>query len=70
MKKEDFQIPEFEDEDQEARWWTANPDLILARFESAASDGRLGRGSAARRGLSPATEPDQGRASNLGRSGN
>jgi hypothetical protein len=49
MKDEDFQIPEFEDEDQEARWWAANPDLILTQFESAVLQGRLRRGSAAHR---------------------
>jgi hypothetical protein len=45
---EEVRIPEFEDEEREARWWAANPDLILARFESALSEGRLGQGSARR----------------------
>jgi hypothetical protein len=49
MKEEKLQIPEFENEDQEAQWWAANPDLILALFEAAHSERRLGRGSAARR---------------------
>jgi hypothetical protein len=60
--KGEFQIPEFENEDQEARWWAANPDLILALFESALAERRLGRGTAMRRELRPATNPNQGRA--------
>jgi predicted DNA binding CopG/RHH family protein len=55
MKEKKLQIPEFENEEQEARWWAQNPDFILARFESAASENRLGRGTTARRGLTPTT---------------
>lgn len=55
MKDKKIQIPEFENEDQEAQWWAQNPDFILAQFESAAAENRLGRGTAARRGLTPTT---------------
>jgi predicted DNA binding CopG/RHH family protein len=55
MKDKKLEIPDFENEDQEAKWWAENPDFILARFESAAAENRLGRGTAARRGLTPTT---------------
>lgn len=55
MKEQKLQIPEFENEEQEAQWWAKNPDFILARFESAVAEKRLGRGTAARRGLTPTT---------------
>ncbi|HEX9201522.1 MAG TPA: hypothetical protein VF865_18335 [Acidobacteriaceae bacterium] len=55
MKEKKLQIPEFENEEQEAQWWAKNPEFILARFESAAAENRLGRGTAARRGLTPTT---------------
>ena len=55
MKDKKFQIPNFENEDQEARWWAKNPDVILAQFESALAEKRLGRGTAAHRGLTPTT---------------
>jgi predicted DNA binding CopG/RHH family protein len=55
MKEKEFQIPDFENEEQEAKWWAENPDFILARFESAAAENRLGRGTAARRGMTPTT---------------
>jgi predicted DNA binding CopG/RHH family protein len=55
MKDKKLQIPNFENEDQEAQWWAKNPDFILARFESAAAENRLGRGTTARRGMTPTT---------------
>jgi predicted DNA binding CopG/RHH family protein len=55
MRDKKLQVPNFENEDQEARWWAENPDFILARFESAAAENRLGRGTAARRGATPTT---------------
>ena len=55
MKEKKLQIPDFENEEQEAQWWAKNPDLILAQFESALSEKRLGRGSTVRRGLTPTT---------------
>src|ERR1017187_8866159 len=55
MKEKKLQIPEFENEEQEAQWWAKNPDAILAQFESALAENRLGRGTAMRRGLTPTT---------------
>jgi len=55
MKDKKLEIPVFENEGQEAKWWAENPDFILARFESAAAANRLGRGTAVRRGLTPTT---------------
>jgi predicted DNA binding CopG/RHH family protein len=55
MKDKKHEVPEFENEDQEAKWWAANPDFILARFESAAAENRLERGTAVRRGSTPTT---------------
>jgi predicted DNA binding CopG/RHH family protein len=55
MKEKKLQIPDFENEEQEAQWWAKNPDFILARFESALAEKRLGRGTTARRGLTPTT---------------
>jgi predicted DNA binding CopG/RHH family protein len=55
MKDKKLEIPDFENEDQEARWWAENPDLILAQFKSALSEKRLGRGTTARRGTTPTT---------------
>jgi predicted DNA binding CopG/RHH family protein len=55
MKDKKPQIPTFENEDQEAQWWAKNPDFILAQFETAAAEKRLGRGTAVRRGLTPTT---------------
>ena len=55
MKEEKLKIPDFDNEEQEAQWWAKNPDFILARFESAVAESRLGRGTAVRRGLTPTT---------------
>jgi predicted DNA binding CopG/RHH family protein len=55
MKDKKLQTPNFENEQQEAQWWAENPDVILAQFESAAAEKRLGRGTAARRGATPTT---------------
>jgi hypothetical protein len=49
MKASNFEIPEFESKDQEAQWWAANPDLILAKLEAALSEGRLRKGTSVRR---------------------
>ena len=55
MKEKKVQIPDFKNEEQEARWWAQNPAAILAQFESAVAEKRLGRGTTARRGLTPTT---------------
>ena len=45
----------FETEADEARWWAANQDLIAQKIDEAAADGTLGRGTVAKRGLTPTT---------------
>jgi predicted DNA binding CopG/RHH family protein len=52
---ETFKIPDFKDEDEEARWWFDNRDLLDQQFVKAAAEGRLGRGTVARRAGIPTT---------------
>lgn len=52
---ETLKIPQFETEGEEARWWAQNPDLLAHAFQRAASEGKLGRGTVARRGNTPTT---------------
>ena len=40
----DFKLPKFANEDEEAKWWFENQELIADEFEKAAKEGRLGRG--------------------------
>lgn len=47
--------PEFRSEAEEAQWYAANQNALLAKFEDAARDGTMGRGSLAKRGLTPTT---------------
>jgi hypothetical protein len=46
--KSDLKIPKFANEDEEAKWWYENADLIFKEFQKAAKEGRLGRGGARR----------------------
>ena len=48
-----IETPEFKDEAEEARWWAENQGAVLSEFKGAAKDGTLGRGTLARRGLTP-----------------
>ena len=50
-----LQTPEFKSEADEARWYEQNQDVLLAEFKEAAKEGTLGRGSLAKRGLTPTT---------------
>jgi predicted DNA binding CopG/RHH family protein len=50
-----LKTPEFKNEADEARWYPANQDALLAEFQNAAKEGALGRGSLAKRGLTPTT---------------
>jgi predicted DNA binding CopG/RHH family protein len=50
-----LQTPEFKSEAEEARWYEKNQDALLAEFKDAAKDGALGRGTLAKRGLTPTT---------------
>ena len=45
----------FKTEADEARWWAKNQDLIAQKFDEAAADGALGRGTVAKKGLTPTT---------------
>ena len=46
---ENLNVPEFDNEDQEAAWWPQQEDKLADSFERAAKDGTLGHGSLARR---------------------
>ena len=50
-----LKAPEFKSEAEEARWYEKNQDLLLAEFQDAAKEGTLGRGTLAKRGLTPTT---------------
>ena len=53
--KETLKTPDFKTEKEEAEWYDAHPDLLLAQFEQAAKDGTLGRGTLVRRAQTAAT---------------
>ena len=40
----DFKLPKFANEDEEAKWWFENQELIADEFEKAAKEGRLRTG--------------------------
>jgi predicted DNA binding CopG/RHH family protein len=44
-----LEIPRFENEAEEARWWFDNREAVSDEFELAAKEGRLGHGTVARR---------------------
>jgi predicted DNA binding CopG/RHH family protein len=50
-----LKVPEFKTEGDEARWWVENQDHLAQQFERAAAEGKLGRGTVARRGNTPTT---------------
>jgi len=51
-----IKLPKFANDDEEANWWYDNRELVSQEFQQAAVEGRLGRGTVARRsGLTPAT---------------
>jgi predicted DNA binding CopG/RHH family protein len=50
-----LRTPEFRSEAEEARWYAANQDALLAEFQDAAKESTLGRGTLAKRGLTPTT---------------
>jgi uncharacterized protein (DUF4415 family) len=52
---EKLNIPRFESEAEEARWWADHQDEIAGAFANAAAAGRLGRGTVARKGPTPTT---------------
>jgi len=50
-----LETPEFKTEAEEADWWAANQSLLLKEFQQASEDGTVGRGTLARRGVTPTT---------------
>jgi predicted DNA binding CopG/RHH family protein len=50
-----LETPEFKNEQEEAEWWDNNQSFILEQFKQDAKDGTLGRGTLAKRGLTPTT---------------
>jgi len=52
---EKLTIPEFKNEADEARWWFENQASLTERFKRAAAEGKLGRGTVARRAATPTT---------------
>ena len=50
-----LKVPEFKTERDEAQWWVENQDQLAQQFERAAAEGKLGRGTVARRGTTPTT---------------
>ncbi len=50
-----LKTPDFQSETEEAQWWAASQDNLLGEFETAAKDGSLGHGTAAKRAKTPTT---------------
>ncbi len=50
-----LKVPEFKTEGEEARWWAENQGKLAQQFKRAAAEGKLGRGTVARRGNTPTT---------------
>jgi len=53
--EQNLKVPEFETERDEANWWVENQDQLTKQFQRAAAEGKLGRGTVARRGNTPTT---------------
>jgi predicted DNA binding CopG/RHH family protein len=50
-----LKVPQFKTEGDEARWWVENQSQLAQQFKRAAAEGKLGRGTVARRGNTPTT---------------
>jgi predicted DNA binding CopG/RHH family protein len=48
-------FPDFKSEAEEADWWDTHEDESMKAFEDAAAEGRLGRGTTARKAGLPTT---------------
>ena len=48
-------LPDFKSEAEEAAWWDTHEDESMKAFEDAAAEGRLGRGTTARKAGLPTT---------------
>ncbi len=44
----DFKLPKFANEDEEAKWWYENRELVSDEFQKAAKEGRLRTGGVRR----------------------
>ena len=55
MEKAKRILPDFKSEAEEAKWWFDHQDEILGDFETAAEEGRLMLGPAAKVGALPTT---------------
>lgn len=55
LETKKLSTPEFKSEAEEARWYETNQDSLLDAFKNAAKDGTMGRGTLAKRGLTPTT---------------
>jgi predicted DNA binding CopG/RHH family protein len=53
--EQNLKVPEFKTEGDEARWWVENQAQLAHLFEQAAAEGKLKRGTVARRGNTPTT---------------
>jgi predicted DNA binding CopG/RHH family protein len=53
--EEALKVPQFKSEGDEARWWVENQSQLAQQFKRAAAEGKLGRGTVARRGNTPTT---------------
>lgn len=53
--REEFQKKSFKSEEDEANWWDQQQDALADEFERAAVEGKLGHGTAARKGATPTT---------------
>jgi predicted DNA binding CopG/RHH family protein len=52
---EKLKIPKFKNESEEAQWWDSQGKNITRAFEQAVAKGRLGSGTAKRKGATPTT---------------
>jgi predicted DNA binding CopG/RHH family protein len=52
---EEFKVPKFKNEAEEAQWWDSQGKNITQAFRRAAAEGRLGRGTAKRKGATRTT---------------
>ena len=48
-------VPDFKSEAEEAEWWDTHEDESIKAFDEAAKEGRLGRGTVARKAGLPTT---------------
>jgi predicted DNA binding CopG/RHH family protein len=55
IKAKELQTPSFASEAEEARWWSNHQDEIAGAFQTAAAQKSLGRGTVARKGVTPTT---------------